>query len=206
MRQLDDQERHILKALIRNPRASDNSVSKQTKVPVMTVNRKRKKLEQEGILQYYVTIRRGEKGLHIFESRQLYTLKFRAGITEKDYLQTLEQQTQSRVFNAKFVNMSFLGQKDGHLALIFILEAPNAALLSDEFNGHIVPFFRKCFGNDVIQSIETVPLTNTIRLHHNYLPDINMSGGSLQKDWPEEYIFVDDVTFREKDSKLDSFK
>lgn len=41
-RTIDEQEKLIIKALIRNPRSSDNQISKTTKVPVRTVYRKRK--------------------------------------------------------------------------------------------------------------------------------------------------------------------
>ena len=47
----DDQERAILKALIRDPRQSDNHISKVTGVPTPTVRRKRKRLEDEGLLE-----------------------------------------------------------------------------------------------------------------------------------------------------------
>ena len=41
-RTIDEQEKLIIKALIRNPRSSDNQISKTTKVPVRTVYRKEK--------------------------------------------------------------------------------------------------------------------------------------------------------------------
>ena len=53
MRQLDEQERRIVRELIKDPRISDNQIAKNTRVPVMTVNRKRKLLEEKGLLNYY---------------------------------------------------------------------------------------------------------------------------------------------------------
>ena len=50
---LDDQEKMIIKALIRDPRLSDNQVGKMTGVPPPTVRRKRLRLEEEGLLNYY---------------------------------------------------------------------------------------------------------------------------------------------------------
>ena len=45
--EFDEQEKLIIKALIRDPRISDNNIGKLTKVPIRTVSSKRKKLKQE---------------------------------------------------------------------------------------------------------------------------------------------------------------
>jgi len=50
---LDDKEVLIVKELIKNPRSSDNGISKITKIPVKTVNRKRKGLESRNLISYY---------------------------------------------------------------------------------------------------------------------------------------------------------
>ena len=50
--ELDEQEQLIIKALIKDPRMSDNNIGKLTKVPIRTVSRKRKKLEQENKIEY----------------------------------------------------------------------------------------------------------------------------------------------------------
>ncbi|MFT7696411.1 MAG: DNA-binding Lrp family transcriptional regulator, partial [Candidatus Latescibacterota bacterium] len=53
---LDKQEKQIIRALIRNPRRSDNRIRALTGVPVRTVSRKRARLEQEGIIAYYTGV------------------------------------------------------------------------------------------------------------------------------------------------------
>ena len=58
MTDFDDQERAILRALIRNPRTSDNRIAENTGVPVRTVRRKRTRLESEGRVHYYAAIDR----------------------------------------------------------------------------------------------------------------------------------------------------
>ena len=54
--EFDEQEQLIIKALIKDPRMSDNNIGKLTKVPIRTVSRKRKKLEQESKINYYVSV------------------------------------------------------------------------------------------------------------------------------------------------------
>ena len=71
MRQLDEQEKSIVKALIRDPRLSDNQISKVTKVPVMSVNRKRKKLDRimnMFLSQTKITNDEVEKLFHVSDS------------------------------------------------------------------------------------------------------------------------------------------
>ena len=63
MHDLDDQERLILRALIRSPRAPENRIARETGVPVRSVRRKRQRLEERGVLKYYAAIdREGSPG------------------------------------------------------------------------------------------------------------------------------------------------
>ena len=71
MRTFDDQERAILKALIRDPRQSDNYISKITGVPTPTARRKRKRLEEEGLLSYFTAVDLQESGTGTFGARHL---------------------------------------------------------------------------------------------------------------------------------------
>jgi DNA-binding Lrp family transcriptional regulator len=192
-RKLDEQEVKIVRELIRNPRISDNEMSKKTGIPVMTVNRKRKRLEEERLLRYYVSIDKGEFGLHIFDAKELYIIKLKIGITRQSYIDTLENDPKWRMLNSKFISQTWLGEKEGHLALIIILDAPTEDQLVEEFNGRIVPFIREKFGQDAIIEVATTSLDKLMRIHHNYLPAINMERGRIKKEWPDGLIFVNEV-------------
>jgi DNA-binding Lrp family transcriptional regulator len=201
---LDETEIKIVRALIRNPRASDNQISKQTQVPVMTVNRKRKALEKEKFLRYYTSIDKGEFGLHIFGAKQLYIIKFKIGITRKQYLETMEIEGKWRMFNCRYISLSYLGEKDGRLALMIVLDAKDEAHLVEEFNGNIVRFLHAKFGTDCIKEITTMSLSKLIRVHHNYLPYQNLECGKIKDTWPDNLIFVTD-TNESKDGELQDF-
>lgn len=191
IRELDENERKIVRELIRNPRISDNQIAKNTKVPVMTVNRKRKQLERENLLRYYTSFDTGEFGTGRFKAKQLYIIKFKIGIARKDYIEKVEKDKKFQQFNASYTSLSYLGEKDGHLALVMILDAKTDSLLVDEFSGKIIPHLKEKLGNDCIRGIITTKISNTLRRHHNYLPSINMEKGIMKKDWPDEWIFVD---------------
>ncbi len=192
-RELDESERKIVRELIKNPRISDNQIAKNTKVPVMSVNRKRKLLEKEGLLRYFASFDTGEFGTGTFKAKQLYIIKFKIGITREDYINKVEKDKRFQQFNASYTSLSYLGEKDGHLALVMVLDAETDSLLVDEFSGKIIPHLKEKLGNDCIREIITTKISNTLRRHHNYLPDINMQDGVIKKDWPDEWIFVDEV-------------
>ena len=198
LRNLDENERIIVRELIRNPRASDNQIAKRTNVSVMTVNRKRKKLEKERFLRYYTSLDKGEFGLHIFEAKQLYIIKFRMGVTRKKYMEIMETDAKWRTFNCKYISLAYLGEKDGHLALIIILDAKNEAHLVEEFNGNIVPFIEERLGKGIIEEITTSSLSKLVRVHHNYMPYVNLEEGKIKDDWPDDMIFVDEVPNEEQ--------
>src|SRR5690606_29231705 len=81
MRLLDEQERLIARALIRDPRESDNGIGELTGVNVRTVSRKRQRMEQEGILSFFTHIDLTASGTGQYNTRHVYIIKFRLGIT-----------------------------------------------------------------------------------------------------------------------------
>lgn len=197
-KELDEQERKIVGELIKNPRISDNQISKNTKIPVMTVNRKRKRLEGDGLIRYFTSFDTGEFGTGTYKARQLYIITFKTGLTRGEYIEKVEKDKKIQQFNISYISLSYLGEKDGRLALVMILDAETDSLLVDEFNGKVLPNLKEKLGEDCIREIITTKISNTLRRHHNYLPSINMENGVIKKDWPDDLIFVDKVSTTNK--------
>jgi DNA-binding Lrp family transcriptional regulator len=185
-RQLDAQSIQIIKALIIDPRASDNAISRQTGIPVVTVNRKRKLLESSNALLYKTSL---NSNMHQLFS-QMYILKLAQGITRQQYDKAMNASPIARASHARFIRQAYLGEKDGHLAVILILEAKTLSELTDQFNAKLVPFFKQSLGDSAIVSIETMPLLHTIREDTNYVLDVNVYHGKLTPTWPMEFITV----------------
>jgi DNA-binding Lrp family transcriptional regulator len=188
MKGFDEQERKILTQLIRNPRLSDNAIARAAKIPVTTVNRKRKALEAKGHINYLAYVRPPDEESR---ARQLYVIKFKLGITRQDYLEKAKASKGFRAANARYHAESFMGEKDGHFALIIIVEARNDAELVEIFNGEIIAGIKKRHGDDCIADISTVKVNlPPLRIHHNYLPLINVQNGRIREDWPDEWVHV----------------
>ncbi len=190
MIQLDEQERNIVRALIRDPRLSDNQISRLTKVPVMSVNRKRKKLEEEGILHYYCYLDTSRYGLNVLPARQLYIITFKIGITKTLFLEKIKQEPLVKT-NKLYLYESFLGEDNGQLLWCLVLEGNKGIEIMEIFNGIIVPMLRKHLGEDCITETFAVRVTTQFNLLRNYMPLVNMEKGKLKKTWDDSLIFVD---------------
>jgi DNA-binding Lrp family transcriptional regulator len=190
MHTFDDQERAILKALVRDPRQSDNYISKITGVPTPTVRRKRKRLEEEGLLSYYASIDMQETGTSTFGARHLYIIKFRIGVTVKQIVDEIKSEPNVRSVFTDLIYESHIAEMDGRVALVMIIEGKNDADIIENVQGKIVPSLRKNHGPESIEEISTLRLLSPIRVFHNYVPMVNMHNGVLRSDWTNDAIFV----------------
>ena len=73
---------------------------------------------------------------------------------------------------------------------MLILDAKTEPELIECFNGIVIPNIKKNFGDDAVEEITTARLNIPLRLHHNYLPRINMEKGRIKETWIDEYISV----------------
>lgn len=189
-RLLDEQEKMIVKALVRDPRLSDLGISKKTGVPTPTVRRKRMKLEEEGLLSFFTALDMQETGTGTFGARHLYIIKFRIGVTVKQVIEEINEEPNVRSIFTDLIYESHVAEIDGRVALVMIIEGKNDADIVENVQGKVVPSLRKNHGPDSIEEISTVRLLQPIRIFHNYVPLVNMSKGVLRTDWPVDGIFV----------------
>jgi DNA-binding Lrp family transcriptional regulator len=190
-RPLDEQEERIVKALIKNPRLSDNQVGKMTGVPVRTVSRKRDKLEDSGVLNYFAQVNMGPEGTARFGARHLYIVKFRLGLSQDKIIKELLEEPNIRTVFTEFIYESHIAEVEGHTALALIIEGKSDDEIANKFNGVMVPSLEKNHGKDSIDEIKTIRLSKPIRLFHNYLFFNNLVRGKMSASWPVDAIFVE---------------
>ncbi len=188
--ELDDFERRILIELIKNPRISDNKISQTTKIPVKTVNRKRKALESKGFLHYFCYLENGVKGANNFGAREMYVVCLRPGITKKDIFEALKKEALNKM-NFKHLLESHIGEFDGYPAIVFVIESRMQQDIVEIFNAELVPQIKKYFGNDCIAKVLTMRIDSCFRMLHNYMPTINMNGGVIKAEFDSNLIFVE---------------
>lgn len=190
MREIDKQEEIIVKELIKNPRISDNQISKNTGVPVKTVNRKRKKLEKEGLLYYFTYLNNGPHGTGMFTAKQLYIITFKSGITRKQVLEAIKKEEPTKI-ELKHIAESYLGDADGHAIIVMIIESRRESDIIEIFNAELIPKFKRFFGEDAVVKTEAITLNVPIVMLHNYMPLVNIMHGKIKESWPDNLIFVD---------------
>ncbi len=191
MRELDKQEQQIIRALIRNPRHSDNRISALTGVPVRTVSRKRARLEKENILSYYTGIDTQASGTGRFTTQHMLLIKFKLGITRSQIVQEIRSEPNVANVFSELIRDSYIAEMDGHIALVMIVEGESDSDVADSVQGKIIPSLQKNHGEDSIQELRSIRLLDSIRRLHNYVPMVNMEGGFIVESWPDEAIFVE---------------
>jgi DNA-binding Lrp family transcriptional regulator len=191
MAKLDKQEQQIIRALIRNPRHSDNRISALTGVPVRTVSRKRARLEKENILSYYAGIDTQTSGTGCFTTQHMLLIKFKLGITRSQIVQEIGSEANVANVFSELIRDSYIAEMDGHIALVMIVEGESDSDVAESVQGKIIPSLQKNHGEDSIQELRSIRLLDPIRRLHNYLPMVNMEGGFIKKSWPDEVIFVE---------------
>jgi len=182
---LDQQETLIARALIKNPRMSDNKVGKLTAVPIRTVSRKRKAMEESGVLNYYTSLSAPTKARH------MYITKFKMGFTKGRIFDEIKREPKVKSLFSELIQESHFAEVDGHMAIILFVEGITDSEITENFNGKILPAMLNNHGQDSIIEVNTIRLNSAIRLFHNYLPGINIKNGKLHPDWPLDSIFTE---------------
>jgi DNA-binding Lrp family transcriptional regulator len=188
---LDSHEKKIIRALIKNPRMSDNQVGKTTGVPIRTVSRKRKKLEDEGLISYHLLVNTGPEGTGRFGARHLYLVKFRLGISQDKIIREVKEEPNVRTIFTDFIYESHIAEIDGHTALALLTEGKTDDEINTKFNDIMIPSLEKNHGKGCILEVKTIRLSKPIRIFHNYLPMVNISHGVIEDNWSDDAIFVE---------------
>ena len=191
MRNFDEQEHLILRALIRNPRSSDNKISALTGVPVRTVSRKRGRLEDEGILSYHAAVDMQASGSGRFNTQHMITIKFKLGVTRSQIVEEIRNEPNVANVFSELIRDSYIAETDGHVALVMVVEGESDNDVAENVQGKIVPSLQKNHGEDSIVELRSIRLLGSIRRDHNYLPMVNMARGILREGWPDEAIFLE---------------
>jgi hypothetical protein len=141
-------------------------------------------------LNFFSALDMQESGSGSFGAMHLYLIKFRIGITVKQIVEEIKSEANVRTIFTDLIYESHIAEMDGRVALAMIIEGKDDADILENVQGKIVPSLRKNHGPDSIEEISTIRLLRSIRIFHNYIPAVNMRNGVVQKEWPDDAIFV----------------
>ena len=190
MRELDEQERLIIRELIRDPRESDNAIGECTGVNVRTVGRKRQRLEQDGVLSYHTQVDLTERGTGQFTARHLYVIKFRLGVTVKQVDEDIRREPFVRSIFTEIIFESQIAEIDGNVAMLLYIDGASDGDIVQTVQEKLIPSLLRNHGEGSITEVSTIRLLKPVRVMRNYLPFVNMQDGYIRKDWPDEAIYV----------------
>lgn len=192
-RPLDPSEQSIVRALIRDPRASDNAVAISTGVNVRTVSRKRQRLEEDGVLSYFTHVDLSERGTGQFPARHLYIVQFRNGITHSGLVADIQREPFVRSIFTQVIFESHIAEIDGKLAMLLYIDGASEKDIVETVQGQIIPSLLKNHGADSIESVRTIRVLSPVRVMRNYILPVNMQSGYLKPDWPDDAIYTGDT-------------
>ncbi len=190
MRELDEQERLIARALIRDPRESDNGIGEQTGVNVRTVSRKRQRMEQEGVLSYHTHLDLSASGTGQYPARHLYIIKFRLGMTPRKIQEDIQQEPYVRSIFTEFIFESHVAEIDGHVAMLLFIDGESDANIVTTVQESLIPSLLRNHGEGCIDEVSTIRLLAPVRVLRNYVMNVNMEDGYITKNWPNDAIYV----------------
>lgn len=190
MRELDDQERLIIRHLIRDPRESDNGIGEATGVNVRTVGRKRQRMEQAGVLSYFTHLDLSTHGTGQFNTRHLYIIKFRIGVTYKQLLDDIKREPFVRSIFTEIIFESHIAEIDGKLAMLLFIDGASDTDIVQTVQERLIPSLQRNHGDGSIEEVSTVRILSPVRMMRNYILPVNMQNGYIRKDWPDEAIYV----------------
>jgi DNA-binding Lrp family transcriptional regulator len=190
MKELDEQERLIVRHLIRDPRESDNGIGEATGVNVRTVGRKRQRLEQAGILSYFTHLDLSARGTGQFGARHLYIIRFRIGITYKQLLDDIQREPFVRSIFTEIIFESHIAEIDGKLAMLLYIDGADETNIVQTVQEQLIPSLLRNHGENSIESVNTIRVLAPVRIMRNYIQPVNMHAGYIKKEWPDDAIYV----------------
>jgi len=143
------------------------------------------------LINYFVNPNMGAYGTGRFGARHLHIIKFKLGIPKSRIVKEVTEEKNVKGCFSQYIYESHIAEVEGHVALVMILEGKSDDDIMENFNKVIVPSLKKNHGQDSIIGVETIRLSDPIRMFHNYVPMINMEKGKLKREWPDELIFLE---------------
>jgi hypothetical protein len=169
----------ILHFLVLNPRLSDSAISKQAKIPIKTVARRRAFLEKE-ICSTFTSIDFISAG--IFKGRGSFILQLKPGITQLSFMIFFGKGF--RKVAPKHIAEFSVGKRDGCLSLHLTIESYRYSDLFEILNADILPDLESAFGVSCVTKIQSYTDVVSVIKHTNYLVLRDVDSGVLSVKKP----------------------
>jgi len=125
-----------------------------------------------------------------FNTRHLYIVKFRIGVTFKQLTEDIQREPFVRSIFTEIIFESHIAEIDGKLAMLMFIDGASDTEIVQTVQEKLIPSLLKNHGENSIEEISTMRLLAPVRVMRNYLPFVNMQNGYIKKDWPNEAIYV----------------
>jgi hypothetical protein len=152
--------------------------------------RKRQRLEQAGILSYFTHVDLSSRGTGQFNTRHLYIIKFRIGITYKQVLEDIQREPFVRSIFTEIIFESHIAEIDGKTAMLLFIDGASDTDIVQTVQEQLIPSLLRNHGENSIEEVSTIRVLAPVRTMRNYVLPVNMKDGYIRKDWPDDAIYV----------------
>lgn len=189
-----EKDKLILQELIKNPRASDKAIAQKTGIPIKTVNRRRKALEQKNAITYHAMVNNYATGTQRFNAINLYIFYFNFGITRDAIYKIISSDRfVANPVTKKHIMIDQVGEKDGRAIYSCFLVSRVQSDMIEILNAEILPIFEQILGQKPIFRIEEIKIYTMNKLLHNYLLNMNIDKGRIIESFPDSNLFVTEL-------------
>ena len=125
-----------------------------------------------------------------FNTRHLYIIKFRIGITYSQLLEDIRREPFVRSVFTEVIFESHISEIDGKLAMLLFIDGTSETDIVQTVQERIIPSLLRNHGQDSIEEISTVRILAPVRVMRNYVLPVNIQDGYIRKDWPDDAIYA----------------
>jgi hypothetical protein len=129
-------------------------------------------------------------GTRQYNTRHLYTIKFRIGVTYKRLLEDIQRENAVKSVFTEVIFESHIAEIDGKLAMLLFIDGESDLDIVQTVQEKLIPSLLRNHGEDSIEEVSTVRILLPVRAMRNYVLPVNMTEGYLRKDWPDEAVYV----------------
>lgn len=188
---LQEKDKLILSELVRNPRATDKAISQKTNIPIKTVNRRRKSLEEKNVITYMASVNNFTTGTQVFNAISTFTFYFNYGITRDALFKIISSHTfASNNAVKKHIFVDEVGEKDGRAVYSCFLVSRVQSDMIEILNAEILPLFDVELGHNPIFKIDEIKVYSMNKIFHNYFLNGNIENGRIKESFHDSDLFI----------------
>jgi hypothetical protein len=142
------------------------------------------------VLSYFTHVDLSSTGTGEYNTRHLYIIKFRIGVTYRQLLEDIKREPFVRSIFTEIIFESHIAEIDGKLAMLLFIDGASDTDIVQTVQEKLIPSLERNHGVGSIEEVSTMRVLSPVRAMRNYILPVNVLHGYVRKEWPDEAIYV----------------